>query len=99
MTKCAPAGGPSCSTWSFVGSLWLGLAGTVIAQPVAPPVAGDWQQFLGQYRDGISRSAIPLIDAWPGSGPKEVWRASGGGGMSGIAISGKWLCTLVQKDG
>ena len=60
--------------------------------------AEDWNQFLGPNRNGIAPSATGLIDTWPADGPREVWRVSAGVGMSGLAISGGKLCTLVQKD-
>src|SRR5205823_3023954 len=65
--------------------------------PAADP--SEWNQFLGPQRDGICRAAVELFDAWPASGPKEVWRTEGGVGMSGIAVTGQQLCTLVQKEG
>ena len=58
----------------------------------------DWPQFLGPQRNGISQEA-GLIDRWPAGGPKELWRVSGGVGMSGLVISRGRLVTLVQKDG
>jgi len=58
----------------------------------------DWPQFLGPNRNGIS-AETGLIDSIPAGGPKEVWRISGGVGMSGLAISRGKLLTLVQKDG
>jgi len=61
-------------------------------------VASDWPQFLGPERDGISRET-GLIDAWPDGGPKELWRVAGGAGMSGLAIQGGQVVTLVQRDG
>jgi len=85
----------------MVGSTCLALLSVArpsIAQNVAPPQPGDWNQFLGPQRNGIS-SAKELLDAWPQGGPKEVWRATGGVGMSGLAISGWSLCTLVQREG
>jgi len=60
--------------------------------------AADWPQFLGPARNGIS-SETGLMKTWPADGPKEVWRVKGGVGMSGMAISGGKLMTLVQKDG
>src|SRR5439155_22867678 len=60
--------------------------------------ADDWPQFLGPGRTGIS-SERGLISSWPAGGLKEVWRAAGGVGMSGLAISRDRLVTLVQKDG
>jgi outer membrane protein assembly factor BamB len=60
--------------------------------------SGNWGQFLGPARTGISNER-GLIDAWPAGGIREVWRANGGGGMSGLAIRHGWLITLVQKEG
>ncbi len=39
------------------------------------------------------------MDAWPKDGLKVKWRAKGGVGMSGMAISRGRLLTLVQRDG
>jgi outer membrane protein assembly factor BamB len=60
--------------------------------------AADWPQFLGPSRNGIS-AETGLIDKWPEGGPKEVWRAPGGVGMSGLAIKEGKLLTLVQREG
>ncbi len=59
---------------------------------------GDWPQFLGPSRNGISPET-GLIDAWPAAGPKEVFRVSGGVGMSGLVIQDGQLYTLLQKTG
>src|SRR5438876_11058049 len=74
------------------------------ADPLAPPhlktartEPGAWPQFLGPERNGVS-SERGLIEAWPAGGIKEVWRAGGGVGMSGLAIREERLVTLVQKD-
>src|SRR4051812_13166247 len=69
----------------------------VFASCVAAHAADEWPQFLGPDRNGAS-VATGLIDSWPAGGPKEVWRVAGGVGMSGIAIAGGHLCTLVQHD-
>src|SRR5215471_18744564 len=60
--------------------------------------AADWPQFLGPQRNGIS-AETGVIENWQEGGPKEVWRAKGGVGMAGLAISGGKLATLVQKEG
>jgi outer membrane protein assembly factor BamB len=57
-----------------------------------------WPQLLGPHRNGIS-SETGLFDEWPHDGPKEVWRAPGGVGMSGLAIRDGRLVTMVQRDG
>lgn len=66
----------------------------------SPPAAAsaEWPQILGPNRNGIS-SETGLIDSWPAAGPREVWRAKGGVGMSGLAISRGRLVTMVQRDG
>ena len=58
----------------------------------------EWPQFLGPNRNGIS-TETGLLDSWPENGPKEVWRVTGGVGMSGLAISRGRLLTMVQTDG
>ncbi len=60
--------------------------------------AGDWPQFLGPNRNGVA-TETGLIDEFPSTGPKVVWRMPGGVGMSGLAIVGDTVCTLVQKEG
>lgn len=64
----------------------------------ATVAAADWPQFLGPNGDGHSKET-GLLDTWPAAGPKVVWRAPGGVGMSGIAVRGDLLATMVQTDG
>jgi outer membrane protein assembly factor BamB len=59
--------------------------------------AAEWPQFLGPQRNGIS-AETNLLEAWPAEGLKILWRAAGGVGMSGLAISQDRLLTLVQRD-
>ncbi|HSK77382.1 MAG TPA: PQQ-binding-like beta-propeller repeat protein [Thermoanaerobaculia bacterium] len=51
-----------------------------------PLLAGDWPQFRGPNRDGVSPET-GLLTRWPESGPPVVWKAKGGKGYSGIAVS------------
>jgi len=60
--------------------------------------AADWPQHLGPNRNGLS-AETGLLKSWPTAGPKEVWRVAGGVGMSGLAISGGKLVTMIQKSG
>jgi outer membrane protein assembly factor BamB len=62
------------------------------------PDAAEWPQFLGPHRNGLSNERN-LLESWPAGGPKELWRAKGGVGMSGLAISRGRLLTLVQTEG
>jgi outer membrane protein assembly factor BamB len=89
----------SCSLVLVVSILACGQTSLVAQAPVGKPLpAGEWPQFLGPNRNGISAETGHL-DAWPASGPKEIWRVNGGVGMSGLAISRGRLVTLVQREG
>ena len=54
-------------------------------------------QFLGPYRNGLI-PARGLISSWPQDGPKVVWRAEGGVGMSGVAVAGQLAVTLWNSE-
>src|SRR6187431_555752 len=96
----------NCHIWAvakalFCTALLLAAAGpAALAQPAAAPkpaqAGAEWPQFLGPTRNGIS-AETGLIEQWPAGGFKPVWREGGGVGMSGLAISGGKLITLVQK--
>ena len=58
-----------------------------------PSFGDDWPQFLGPNRDGQTASQ-GFATSWPKDGPKEIWRAPGGVGMSGIAVQGDRLVTM-----
>ncbi|MFO1003213.1 MAG: PQQ-binding-like beta-propeller repeat protein, partial [Planctomycetaceae bacterium] len=59
--------------------------------------ADDWTQFLGTHRDGVSAEKN-LINAWPASGPKVVWRTPLGVSMSSVVISNAQAFTLFQDE-
>jgi outer membrane protein assembly factor BamB len=90
------------SPWWLV--LRRALVGLILFTTVAPCFAqsdagkGEWPQFLGPNRNGIS-SETGLLNEWPDGGPKVVWRVPGGIGMSGLAISRGRVVTLVQREG
>ena len=69
-----------------------------VAQSPQAKLAAEWPQFLGPQRNGISAEA-GLLKAWPADGPTEVWRSSGGPGMSGLAISRGHVVTLIHREG
>ena len=70
----------------------------VVAETGRPAAAGDWPQFLGPNRDGVS-DETGLIDAFGDKGPQVVWRVDAGVGMSGLAIADGVIYTLTQRDG
>lgn len=58
---------------------------------------GDWPQFLGPQRNGVSPET-GLLQSLSADSAKTVWKTPLGVGMSGIAISGNIACTLYQTD-
>lgn len=68
--------------------------------PVAVANAGgDWPQWRGPNRDGISHET-GLLSEWPESGPPTVWKASGlGGGYSSAAVAGGRIFTMGKFGG
>jgi outer membrane protein assembly factor BamB len=88
-------------TWRWTmlsGTCVIALAASAAAQSPKTPASGDWPQFLGPDRNGVAL-ATGLLNTWPDDGPKEIWRATGGVGMSGLAVTSGRLVTLVQKEG
>ncbi|MHC4506143.1 MAG: outer membrane protein assembly factor BamB family protein, partial [Planctomycetota bacterium] len=65
--------------------------------PVAAPPAGEWPQFRGANRDGISVET-ELADSWDETGPKEVWRRPIGEGFSAISVAGGRLYTMYAGE-
>ncbi len=59
----------------------------------AESVSDEWPQFRGPNRDGISRES-GLLDPWPESGPREVWRVPIGEGFSGISVAQGRIFTM-----
>jgi outer membrane protein assembly factor BamB len=56
--------------------------------------AGDWPQWRGPNRDGISKET-GLLKQWPAGGPPLVWKATGaGGGYSSFSIVNGNLYTM-----
>ena len=52
---------------------------------VSPALAGDWPQWRGPNRDGISTEKIST--RWTEPGPKVLWRTAVGTGFSSISVS------------
>ena len=65
---------------------------------VQSDASGEWPQILGPRRNGLS-TETGLLDRWPDQGPKVVWRAAGGVGMSCLAVSRGRVLTMVQREG
>jgi outer membrane protein assembly factor BamB len=72
-----------------VAVLLLSLSGSIAAQS-----NGDWPQWRGANRDGISKET-GLLKQWPADGPPLAWKATGaGGGYSSFAIANNRLYTM-----
>jgi outer membrane protein assembly factor BamB len=77
--------------------LLLALASTALAQISAAP--GDWPQWRGPKRDGISNEK-GLLKEWPKDGPKLLWQVDHvGAGYSSIAVKGNRIYTQGDLNG
>lgn len=73
----------------FATVLLLSVASAALAQS-----AGNWPQWRGANRDGISKET-GLLKQWPAEGPPLAWKASGAGrGYSSVSISNGKLYTM-----
>lgn len=62
--------------------------------------AGEWPQWRGPSRDGVS-AETGLLDRWPEGGPRRVWTATGlGQGLSTVSVTGGRVFTMGdRRDG
>ena len=75
--------------------VFAGLSEVAGTQAPAP----EWFQWRGPNRDGHS-AETGLLQAWPKSGPPQVWRSAGvGNGYSSFSTSGGRLFTLGARGG
>ena len=74
------------------------LLSLVMISPVGEHAnAGDWAQFLGPDRNGVS-AETDLVSVWPSAGPKIVWRTPLGVSMSGVAVARGAAFTMFQDE-
>jgi outer membrane protein assembly factor BamB len=59
---------------------------------------GDWPQWRGPGRDGVSLETGLLTD-WPPGGPPRLWTAPAGPGYSSLAVFGSRLYTMLKDGG
>src|SRR5947209_13048361 len=58
-----------------------------VTQSDASASVGDWPQWRGGDRDGVSKET-GLLKQWPKGGPPLAWKANGiGEGMGGVSIA------------
>src|SRR5438034_11469945 len=63
------------------------------------PIAGDWPQWRGPNRDGLSLET-GLLKEWPGGSPKLLWQVNHVGvGYSSLSVKGGRLFTQGDLNG
>lgn len=62
-----------------------------------PASAGDWPQWRGPNRDGIS-TETGWLSNWPADGPKRLWQAPVGIGYSSFAVSQGSVYTMGNVE-
>jgi outer membrane protein assembly factor BamB len=71
-------------------------------QPVSAVVtatSGQWPQWRGPNRDGVS-GEVGLLDSWPQGGPPLLWSVGGcGQGYSSVSIADGRIFTMGGRDG
>ncbi|HVF41867.1 MAG TPA: PQQ-binding-like beta-propeller repeat protein, partial [Pyrinomonadaceae bacterium] len=79
-------------TWRPVLTALVLLA--LCASEAAAQAGGDWPQWRGPNRDGVSKET-GLLKQWPASGPPLAWKAAGAGrGYSSMSVSKGRLYTM-----
>jgi outer membrane protein assembly factor BamB len=75
----------------------LAIAGSAL---VAARSGGNWPQWRGPKRDGVSTD-VNLLQTWPAGGPPKAWVASGlGAGYSSVSIANGRIFTMGdRRDG
>ncbi len=71
-----------------------------MGQAPPAPAAGNWPQWRGPNRDGISTEKS-LLQSWPEGGPRKLFTAQGMGiGFSSVAVTGGRIYTMGdRRDG
>jgi outer membrane protein assembly factor BamB len=66
----------------------------LLSMDLAAQTPGDWPQWRGPNRDGISKET-GLLKQWPADGPPLVWKATGAGrGYSTMSIANGRIYTM-----
>jgi outer membrane protein assembly factor BamB len=65
-----------------------------LVEAAAQTSSGEWPQWRGPNRDGVSKET-GLLKQWPAEGPPLVWKTTGAGrGYSSFAVAGGRLYTM-----
>jgi outer membrane protein assembly factor BamB len=74
------------------------VAALVLSAPgLVARAGGNWPQWRGPHRDGVS-TEVNLLQSWPPAGPPKLWTASGlGEGFSSVSIFGGRIFTMGDR--
>ena len=89
--KSKPAGLGTVICCVLVGLVVFGACGAATAADAAKLIASpepDWPQWRGPRRDAVS-TETGLLEAWPGGGPKLLWKTAG--------IGRGWCSPIIVK--
>ena len=79
---------------ALCAALAFAVAGLELAGTASSAAGGNWPQWRGPKRDGISTDT-GLLTSWPEAGPPVVWTAKGlGAGFSSVAVVGGRIFTM-----
>lgn len=77
-------------------SLWLPAA-ILLLETASGALAADWPQILGLNRNGIAVDE-KVVNAFPSTGPEQLWEAQVGSGFAGAVVSDK-IVVLFHRLG
>lgn len=89
------------ATFARTAALGLVVAAVIATDTSsAARAGGEWPQWRGPRRDGVS-TETNLLQSWPADGPPRLWTGSGlGAGFSSVSISGGRIFTMGDlRDG
>ncbi len=79
---------------SISGMISVMIMLSCLAVEAMSQTVGDWPQWRGPNRDGISKET-GLLKQWPAEGPPIAWKATGAGrGYSSMSIAGGRMYTM-----
>ena len=96
-TAAQPADAPASEAAAPKAAKKAAAARPGAADAKAPVSAGEWPQWRGPERNGVSKET-GLLKRWPEGGPPLAWTASGlGSGLSSVAITGGRIFTAGDR--